>query len=278
MLVGFDTFLGGHIALAQWWQQGAVLVVAILLLVAAFLVNCKETRELHDLARRAKFMAPRAVAQRDAGAFDRCRGHLAGDCPLPDQLIKPRFIARTIVIAPEIDRPDCFVCFLSILGLSFVMTWFFGNEMAGITVIDRLARGLNGTRVHLHAVSTHVGNRARLIERLRHPHGMAGREPQLARRLLLEGRGGERRIGIAAGRLGLDLLDPEGPTLNRSPGPQGNAFIAKAQAIQLLPFKLYQPCRELGAALLQLGDDRPVFLRPEQFDLALTLTDQAQRH
>ncbi len=61
----------------------------------------------------------------------------------------------------------------------------------------------------LDAVGPHIGDVAVLVERLRDAHRVAGGEAELARRLLLQRRGGERRVGVAADRLGLDRADGE---------------------------------------------------------------------
>ena len=81
---------------------------------------------------------------------------------------------------------------------------------------DRLAR-------HLHAVGPHIGDQAgglaadidAFVELLRQPHGLLRAEAQLARRLLLQRRGGERRMRVALDALLLDRADVEPPGLDR---------------------------------------------------------------
>ena len=67
-----------------------------------------------------------------------------------------------------------------------------------------------------HAVGAHIGDEAdglavdvdAFVEPLRDAHGVGGREAELAARLLLQRRGGERRRRIAPGGLGLDIARP----------------------------------------------------------------------
>src|SRR3546814_13013659 len=62
---------------------------------------------------------------------------------------------------------------------------------------------------HLHAIGPHIGDQPVLVELLGEPHGVAGREVELPRRLLLEGRGGEGRLRVERLRLGFDRGDAE---------------------------------------------------------------------
>ena len=167
---------------------------------------------------------------------------------------------------------------LRVLGLGFVMAWFFRAEMAGETVGNLGPRRADGAVVHLHAVGSHIGDRARLIQRLRHPHRVAGGETQLARGLLLQGGGGERRRRVTPLGAGIDVLDAKSPLLHRRLGARGNARLAEAQLLQLLPLKLHQTRGKRGAVMLHLGDDLPIFLRFKNLDLALSLDDQAEGH
>ncbi len=167
--------------------------------------------------------------------------------------------------------------FLSILRLRLVIARFFRAILGGITIGDRVAAGVDGRLVHAHAVGTHVSDRARFVERLRAPHRVAGREAELARRLLLQGRGGERRRGVALDRLGLDPLDRKAPVLDRLLGSHGRALVAQRHLVELFAVERYQTRGEGRAILLEIGDDRPVFLGLERLDLTLAVDDNAQR-
>jgi hypothetical protein len=82
---------------------------------------------------------------------------------------------------------------------------------------DRAADRADRLRRHVHAVGTHIGDEAdglaadvdALIEPLRDAHRVRGREAELAARLLLHGRGGERGRRIALARFRFDRGDAE---------------------------------------------------------------------
>ena len=66
-----------------------------------------------------------------------------------------------------------------------------GHVLGAVEVAGLLAGGGQGGLGQRRAVRTHVGDVAVLVQALRHAHGVLGGQPQLARGLLLEGRGGE---------------------------------------------------------------------------------------
>ena len=218
------------------------------------------------------------VTQGDRGPLEIGRGHLAGHRALEDQIVELGLIAAARTILLEIGGPDRFVSFLRILGLGRIEARLVGQVIGVIPVRDGLAAGIDCARVHLHTIGTHICDRPRLIQRLRQPHGVAGRIAELARSFLLQGRSGERRRGAALQRLGLDILDREARFLDSLLGRLGAAFIAQRQLLQLLPVELDQPRIELRAVLLQLCQHRPVFVGAELLDLGLAANDQAQRH
>ena len=113
-------------------------------------------------------------------------------------------IARARCVLAEVGRADRFMGFLGVLGLAGVLARFVGDVARVIAVGDRLARRADRFTRHLHPVGAHVGDRAILVERLGEAHGVAGGEAELTRRLLLNGRGGERRRRVAREGLGLD--------------------------------------------------------------------------
>ena len=107
---------------------------------------------------------------------------------------------------------------------------------------------------------------------------MAGREAQLARRLLLKSRGRERRRRIARQRPRFHRRDSEAPGFDRGLGGVRRAPVADAEAVDLLAAEAGQARRELGAVRLRGGGDAPIFLRLEQLDLAFAIDDQPQRN
>ena len=274
MLGRFDALLRRAVACLHEGQQTVVIVVA--LLVEPLFIHRKETGELHDLPGRAQLVAAGTVAHGDGRAFQRGRRHLAGHRALVDKVVELGRIALPGTVAGKVGRPDRLVRFLRILGLGLVMARLFGKVVPAEAVRNRLARIADRTGVHLDAVGTHVCDRALFVEPLGKPHRVAGRIAELARGFLLQGRCRERRGGIAALRLGLDVLDREEAVLDRLLRPHRDAFFAKREAVQLVALELDQARVERGAVMLKLCQDVPVFLRLERFDLALTLDNQAQ--
>ncbi|MCY1172532.1 hypothetical protein D9M73_126680 [compost metagenome] len=167
--------------------------------------------------------------------------------------------------------------FLRVLGLGLVDARLVGNVARIIAIGDGMARGRDRARIHLHAVGPHVGDRAILIEALRDPHRVVGGEAELARGLLLQRRGGEGRWRVARRGLHFDGLDGEQPAFDRGLGALGSAFLADRQPIKLLALEGDEAGLERRAVMLHVGGDRPIFLRAEGLDLALTADDQAQR-
>ncbi len=55
------------------------------------------------------------------------------------------------------------------------------------------------------------------------------------------------------------------------------AFLAQRHLVELLAFVAHQTGIKALPLMLHLRGDRPIFLRPESFDLAITFDDQAER-
>ena len=186
-------------------------------------------------------------------------------------------IARAGAVAAEIGGADRLVGLLGVLLLRRIDARLVRHVAGIVAGRDRLAGGRDRLRREIDAVGPHVGDRAVLVEALRHPHRVAGREAQFARRLLLEGRGGEGRRRVAGEGLGLDRRDGEAPGLDGGLGSIGRAFVPDRQAIDLLAPEADEAGHELGAVRLHQGGDAPIFLGLEQLDLALAIDDEAQR-
>ena len=98
------------------------------------------------------------------------------------------------------------------------------------------------SRRHVDAVGSHIGDETdrlaadfhALIEPLRDAHGLGRSKPELARGFLLQGRGGEGRIGVALGGLGLDVRDREGGKLQIALEGLGLLALADIEAGDLL--------------------------------------------
>ncbi len=78
------------------------------------------------------------------------------------------------MIASEIGGPDRFVRFLRVLCLGGIEARLFGQVGAVVTITNRFAQRIDRARIHLHAVGSHIGDCAGLVERLCQPHGMTG--------------------------------------------------------------------------------------------------------
>ena len=167
--------------------------------------------------------------------------------------------------------------FLRILGLGRVNPRLVRDIARVIARRDGFPRGRNRLVGHLHPVGAHVGDQPVLVERLGEPHRVARGKAQFARGLLLQRRGGERRRRVAGQRLGLDRLDGEAAVLDDLSGRGRAAFVADRQALDFVAIERDQPRREWRAIGLEARHHRPIFLRPEQLDLALAVDDQAQR-
>ena len=125
---------------------------------------------------------------------------------------------------------------------------------------------------------------AGLVQALRGLHRAPRREAELARGLLLESRGRERRRGIAPLRPPLDALDREHAVRGREDRAFDLARIAlvrDAEArllrvrLDLLTAVFGEPCGEARRVLRGVGLDGPVFLAYELRDLRFALADEA---
>ena len=105
--------------------------------------------------------------------------------------------------------------FLSVLRLALIDARFFGQIAAVKPIRDGFAGGRNSTVVHLHAIGSHIGYRAILIQTLRNAHGVAGGKTQFTRSFLLQGRCCKRRLRVAGYRLCFDSFDRKIARFNR---------------------------------------------------------------
>ena len=238
MLVGVDLFILQHVALSERRQAAAIVVLGVVLalfddavfVVAALFVNFQKAVEGDDGAVRAQAIGLAVAAfDLDLGRrlFDIGGRHLARNRALPDELVKCRLIlfhklAHGLRLALGIGRADGFMRFLRVLGFRFVLARK-GCVIAAILGRDHIADLRDGFGNDLHAVSTHVGDETdrlaadidTLVQALCNVHRLLGREAEFARRIHLQRRGCEWRIGIALGRFLIDAGDAEIAFLNR---------------------------------------------------------------
>ena len=109
----------------------------------------------------------------------------------------------------HVGGPDRFVGLLRVLGLGGVFPRRARHVGVAEILGDDAARGGDRLGREVDAVGAHIGDEAdravadvdALIEALGDLHGARRRKPELARGLLLQGRGGEGRVGMALDRL-----------------------------------------------------------------------------
>ena len=159
----------------------------------------------------------------DRGALELGGFHLAGDGAEPDQLVEPGLVVIEHLLdvfgtPREVGRADRLVGLLRVLRLRDVLARRGRHVLFAVVGSDHTAGGRDRLGRDVDAVGSHIGDEAdglaveldAFIEPLRQPHGVRRREAELAARLLLQRRGHERRIGVAARGLGLDRIDGEG--------------------------------------------------------------------
>ena len=169
--------------------------------------------------------------------------------------------------------------FLRILGLGRVFARHAGQVFRAIFLLDHAAGAGDCLGCHVDAVGAHIGNGTILVETLRDLHGARGRKAELARGFLLQGRGGEGRVGVALGGLGFHGGDVEGRGIERGLESTRFRFGADVEAADLAAVGADEPRRERRAVLrLQEGGERPIFPRPEFLDFQLAVADEAQGH
>ena len=177
--------------------------------------------------------------------------------------------------------------FLGVLGLGRVKTRARRHVAWAVLGLDqppRLADRLGG---ELHAVGAHIGDQAdglaadvdAFIQALGDAHGRGGSDAQLARGLLLQGRGDEGRRRVAPYLAPVDRGHRKGPALDLALGGLGAFFGVEVELVELAAVEMGEAGFErllLGRA--EEGVDGPVLARLEDLDLGLALADQAQRN
>ena len=153
----------------------------------------------------------------DSGALEFSGLHLAGDCAVPDEFVKfglfrLQIFGHLLGQTRRVGRADRLMRFLRVLGFRGVFARNLRHETIAIFLADHTAHAGHRLRRHVDAVGSHIGNETgglaanvhALIKTLRNAHGDGGRQSQLARGLLLQGRCGEGRVRMAPGGLGLN--------------------------------------------------------------------------
>ena len=260
-------------------------------IVAAFAVQPQKAVEQHNLAGGAQLGATAFGHNADRGLLEPGGGHLACHGALPDQLVQLHLIGAQLPLHParrarQVGGPDGLVGLLGVLRRGLVHARLFGNVGVAVLGRDHLARALDGFIGKIRAVGPHVGDQAdglavevdALVQMLGHAHGLPGRKTELARGLLLQRRGRERRRRVAAHLLGLDVADREsGCALDHAGGVACLGLGAKGEFLDLVPA---QPDQLGGQGLavcgVEIGLDGPVLARNKRLDVGFALADQAQ--
>ena len=263
-------------------QLGRLLLA---LIVAGLLIQRGVARELEVAGAGAEIVAVRLDLDADA-VVDRVR-HLAREKTAPDQAVQAVLLAGEVALdalrrqldARRADR------------LVRVLRARLGAEAARrvriiiLTVAAENKRLGGGKRLlgNAQRVGTHVGDEAHralagdvhaLVELLRDGHRAARRHVQLTRRLLLEGRGRERRgrrarlvralDGFHLKRGALDVLDD---------GVDG-LFRVRLGLFAVLAVIVSDEGLVLRL-VAQRGFERPILLRLERLDLLFPVVDHA---
>ena len=283
-----DVFLGERLARAHRRQPARLLVLGVV--VAALLVELEEAVELEDAAGRPQLQHAGGDlgGDIDGGALELGQLHLARYRTLPDQLVELRLVGIELAAyvaraSRHVGRADRLVGFLGILRLGLIAARPVRN--IGLAVFRADEGADRGDRLvgDLHAVGTHIGDEAdgiaadvdALVEALRDPHGVGRRKAELAARLLLQRRGGERRIGIAPRRPRLDVGDGEGRRLQRLLEGFRIGARADVEPLDLLPVGADEARLEgLRPRGRERCHQRPVFAGDELFDLELAVADE----
>ncbi len=177
--------------------------------------------------------------------------------------------------------------FLRVLGLGLVLARRVRHIGVAVILADHLARLRDRRAVDLHAVGSHIGDETgglaadidAFIKPLRDPHRVRRRKAELAAGFLLQRRGGEGRLRIAARRLGFDGRDREVGGLDRLLEVLGFRAGADVEPLDLLAVGADQARLEgVAARRRQRRHQRPVFARHEFFDFEFAVADQPQRH
>ncbi|MGY3291194.1 hypothetical protein ACVWWP_004261 [Bradyrhizobium sp. LM3.6] len=173
------------------------------------------------------------------------------------------------------------------LGLGLVLARRVGHVGVAVILADHLARLRDRGRIDLHAVGTHISNESgglaadvdALIKPLRDAHRVRRRKAVFAAGFLLQRRGGEGRLRIAPGRLGIDGGNGKGRCFQRLLEVFRFRAGADVETLDLLAVGADETRLEGIAARRQQGrDQRPVFAGDELLDLEFAVADQPQRH
>ena len=234
--------------------------------------------------------------------------HLAGDGALPDKRIE--------FLQVRVDAPfehlrqhggrggaDRLVRFLRVARFVLVHARRIGHGFRAIQLADHLANFTDGFVGKIDRIGTHVGDETdgalavvdTFIKLLRESHGALRRVAELARRFLLQRRGGEGRRRVAVTLLALDVEHGERAGRHKPPRafaiglchsgagtarrPQcrldgiGTGRVGEAELLDLASGELDETERKGLSAAFADGIERPVFARYKRLNFRLALAD-----
>src|SRR5207253_2028978 len=251
-----------------------------------FEVRAEESIEEYAAAVRSrKVLAGLDVEARVLKARGR---HLRGDRPLPDQRVELELVRleepfHAVRRAREIRRTDRLVRFLRALRARLVVTRLLERVRSPEFLRDDVARLMERALGDVERVGSHIGDETdrravadgdAFIELLREDHRFLHRVAELARCLLLDRRGGERRRGIAAALALLDALDCVAGIGERGAVLVGSLTVMDLELVALLLDDL--GAERVARVVGKRGLESPVLLRLERLDLALAVDDEPE--
>ncbi len=224
-------------------------------------------------------------------------GHLRRHGALPDQVVQAELIAIERggdPVGGTEDRRGAngFVGLLGVARPRLVAPMLGQRVRRAVLLLHELRDLAEGRVGDRHRVGPHVGDQSHrplarkryaLVQALRERHRLARREPQLPRRLLLQGGGGERRGRRPLALLPLDVDDTVGGPAESlhvrhrvGLGAEEDALLVR-RGREFALGDLRQPRDERLLLTLRCESDidAPVLDRDEGADLALALDDQA---
>ena len=293
VLFGKDAVERNPVARLHQRQLAALVVILGALLVLAFLIHGEEAGVDDRRARCAEAVFA-AGGQVDRDRIHRRRHHLRGDRALPHQVVE---LARVVVEEPRHLRGRAqrgrgthgFVRFLRVLALGLVDVGLVGQRAGAEVARDDVAQFAQRIDRQVHRVGAHVADQAdgafladvhAFVELLRDLHRAARGEAELARGLLLQRRGGERRcrpaLALLAGDVG-DLQRAAGGGDDALARVLGGVAVGDGELLEFRAVQFRQPGGEGLRGMRARGFDRPVLARDEGFDFFFALDDHAQR-
>src|SRR6184192_985330 len=255
-------------------------------LVGRFEVRAEESIEQDAAAVRSqKVLARLDVEARVLKARGR---HLRRDRPLPDQRVELELVRleepfHAVRRAREIRRTDRLVRLLRALRACLVVTRLLERVRSPEFLRDDVARLMERALGDVERVGSHIGDESdrravadgdAFIELLREDHRFLHRVAELARCLLLDRRGGERRRGIAAALALLDALDCVTGICEGGTMLIGSLTVMDLELVALLLDDL--GAERFARVVGERGLESPVLLRLERLDLALAVDDEPE--